>query len=103
MLGTGRLGSTLGDRTGSGSEGSKAREDWVLSTIRQMDRMGVRPAFDELVIDLNPDYGPPWLDRLITREGREIDRRKLALALKGLFEICGIDRLVADATHARNE
>lgn len=48
-----------------------------------------RRAFDQLVIDLNPDYGPKWLDNIIYAHRRkqratEGDYNMLRLAKKGL-------------------
>jgi len=47
----------------------------------------VRRAFDQLVIDPNPDHGPPWLDRLIwaekrgqTRGGADVELLRRAVA-----------------------
>lgn len=44
-----------------------ARERRLTATLRKVDRMGQahRRAFDALVIDINPDCGPIWLDGLI--------------------------------------
>lgn len=52
----------------------------------------VRRAFDQLVIDLNPDHGPAWLDRMIfaARRGHTPDERDsnmLRLALEGLEQV----------------
>lgn len=51
-----------------------------------------RAAFDQLVIDTNPDHGPPWLDEIIFahRQKREPDprhMRALDCARKALEEI----------------
>lgn len=69
---TGSITCTLGDRT-FGSVASldheriKRREQELAETLRFIDRMGrdTRRAFDQLVIDVNPDSGPAWLDRLL--------------------------------------
>lgn len=43
------------------------RERKLTDTLRRIDRMGAqhRRAFDQLVIEINPDSGPKWLDALI--------------------------------------
>lgn len=47
------------------------RERKLTDTLRQIDRMGGahRRAFDQLVLDINPDTGPQWLDALIWAKG----------------------------------
>lgn len=52
----------------------------------------VRRAFDQLVIDVNPDHGPSWLDRIVwsNRHGKsrtEADGNMLRLAIEGLEAI----------------
>lgn len=63
----------------------------ALDTVKRHGR-DVRRAFDQLVIDLSPDCGPAWLDRIIfaKRQGKpiaEADDNMLRLALIGLKEI----------------
>lgn len=46
------------------------RQERALNIIlKRLNAMGhhIRRAFDELVIDHNPDSGPPWLDRLLVQ------------------------------------
>lgn len=69
---TGRYACPLGDRTHGNvaqidSQKAKAREQWLNGCLDTANRMGrdVRRAFDQLVIDVNPDSGPRWLDELI--------------------------------------
>lgn len=69
---TGRYSCPLGDRTHGNvapidSKKAKAREEWLNECINVANRMGrdVRRAFDQLVINVNPDAGPAWLDELI--------------------------------------
>lgn len=69
---TGRYQCTLGDKTGGAvasldHERIKRREEWLESVLRFVNGMGrdVRRAFDALVIDVNPDHGPGWLDQLV--------------------------------------
>lgn len=71
------------------------REDALLDALDMVKAAGghdCRRAFDHLVIDLNPDCGPPWLDRVIdcersSRAPTESDGNMLRLALKGLDAI----------------
>lgn len=91
---TGRITCTLGDRTGGSvvdldHEKIKRREQWLNEVLRYVERMGARSQFDQLVVDVNPDCGPPWLDRLIyakrTGEQQDIaDLRALRAALDPL-------------------
>jgi hypothetical protein len=67
------------------------RERWLTETLRMIDRMGRphRRAFDQLVIDINPDRGPAWLDTLLwcVRTGRDHEPAalaSLALAIEAL-------------------
>lgn len=69
---TGRYQCALGDRTHGNvtqidSKKAKAREEWLNGCLDVANRMGrdVRRAFDQLVIDINPDHGPSWIDELI--------------------------------------
>lgn len=69
---TGRITCTLADRTHGtvidiDHAKVKRREEWLEDCLRMVNRMGhdVRRAFDQLVIDVNPDSGPKWLDNLL--------------------------------------
>lgn len=70
---TGTYRCVLGD-SNAGSivsidqERAKRREDWLNLCLRTVETMGSRRQFDQLVIDINPDCGPDWLDRLIAFE-----------------------------------
>lgn len=69
---TGAIRCTLADQS-SGSvvsidhERVKRREQWLEDSLAFVNSMGhdVRRAFDQLCIDVNPDSGPAWLDRLL--------------------------------------
>ncbi|MGQ3286156.1 hypothetical protein [Sphingopyxis sp.] len=89
MFGIGQIGCTLGDRSGGGGDGSLDRERWVVKTVQRVDAMGRdhRRAFDELVLDFNPDYGPLWLDTLIAKQSCANSQAKLGLALRVLNEL----------------
>lgn len=64
----------------------KEQETWLTESLKIVDRMGrnVRRAFDQLVINPNPDHGPLWLDALLSRKAMEADHEKLREALDGL-------------------
>ncbi len=70
----------------------KRREEWLAENMEVVNRMGheVRRAFDQLVIDINPDHGPLWLDRLCYAErthaveAKNADQRALRAALDAL-------------------
>ncbi|MBD8549472.1 hypothetical protein IFT85_02095 [Sphingomonas sp. CFBP 8764] len=72
------------------------REASLLAALNVLDACGtgrhVRRAFDQLVIDPNPDEGPAWLDSIITAHRSKAqasarDYATLALALDGLRAI----------------
>lgn len=99
MLEVGSYRCTLNDSFGGSNdntdhERAKRREEWLTGVVRQADAMGreYRRAFDELVIDVHPDSGPVWLDRIIyARKHRsEItpnDAARLMMAINALVEI----------------
>ena len=69
----------------------KIREDALNVALALVGARGrdVRRAFDHLVIDINPDAGPAWLDRIVLeqRQGRrapEGDYNMLRFAIEGL-------------------
>ena len=93
---TGRIVSAIADKT-SGSvveldhEKIKRQELWLTDCLVFIDRMGasVRRSFNQLVIDVNPDHGPTWLDGLCfasrTRtEPDPVDEKRLRDALDAL-------------------
>lgn len=68
----GRYQCTLADRTGGGvaeldHDSIRRKEEWLRESLETVNRMGhdVRKAFDQLVVDVNPDTGPIWMDRLL--------------------------------------
>lgn len=72
----------------------KIREDALNIALAAVSKKGrpVRAAFDELIIEMNPDHGPAWLDRIIaSRRGgpsaNRSDWEKLDLAITGLREV----------------
>jgi len=75
----GRYQCALGDRTHGNltdmpAAKAKARELWLSECLDVVNRMGrdVRRAFDQLVIDVNPDHGPAWLDGAIWAKRQRI-------------------------------
>lgn len=66
-------GSNSGAIVDLDNERIKRREDWLNHCLRAVETMGNRRQFDQLVIDINPDEGPPWLDRLISYRRRGIE------------------------------
>ncbi|ASK88473.1 hypothetical protein [Sphingorhabdus sp. SMR4y] len=102
IFGVGKMSCTLAGQSSGGhiedEEQALRNEQWLNERLATVNALGsdVRKAFDELVIDINPDCGPAWLDRLIhaKRMDRDCSNRdlvKLAQAMTGL-EIL-IDRL----------
>ena len=83
MMEVGRYNCTLNDRSGGSNdnfdpEAVKLREKWLNKQLATADKMGrtQRKVFDQLVIDMNPDSGPSWLDSLIWHKahGRSFPR-----------------------------
>lgn len=64
----------------------KEQELWLSESLRIVNSMGrhVRRSFDQLVVDVNPDSGPTWVDALLSRKATDADRAKLREALDGL-------------------
>lgn len=102
--GTGPITCTLGDKTGGGMgteapEKARRREEWLSGCLDSVKRLGwpQRRFFDQLVIDVNPDHGPDWLDRLCFASRcrktaiRADDASALELALEGLSLIADVD------------
>lgn len=69
---------------------TRRREEWLNQSLAFVSRMGVRRQFDQLVLDVNPDHGPDWLDRIIYDErarkatASTADHAKLRAALDAL-------------------
>lgn len=98
---TGPIRCALADRTGSAVEHDEDRERkqerWLNDMIRTAERGGraVRVLFDQLVVDIHPDEGPAWLQRIIDKEATDADWGRLATALDALAECAGVRRLTA--------
>jgi len=93
---TGTYVCPLSDRT-HGSvveidhERIKRREEWLQQCLAVVHRMGTATnrAFRQLVIDVNPDSGPSWLDALVWHTQRDkvadpADTARLGLAVAAL-------------------
>lgn len=104
MFAVGRVQTAIGDKSGHANDDELldrdqrerriAAERWLADTLRMVDRMGreTRRAFDQLVININPDEGPAWLDSIIWHRARgvepvEADMKTLAKALEPLSHI----------------
>ena len=100
---TGAIRCVLADQTHGATpidaDRIRAREERIAEALREVDSLGrrIRRAFDELVIDVHPDDGPAWLDRMcaVEIENRRrdngphirqspIDQARLNLALEVL-------------------
>ena len=101
---TGPIRCTLGDRAGGASIAEEImrqhdKERWLTRTLKSIDN-NYRSVFDGLVVDINPDSGPPWLDNIIrelrTREASNSfkadsnDWAKLAGAIETLADIANV-------------
>lgn len=64
-------------------ERDRIREDALNDALDMVNKKGreVRKAFDQLIIELNPDEGPHWLDRIIA------SRRGGPSCMRGDFEM----------------
>lgn len=76
-------------------ERERILEDAMNDSLDSIGKAGrnVRTAFDQLVIDMNPDHGPAFLDRLIfarktCRSPDPRDSQMMAWALEALNVIC---------------
>lgn len=105
---TGGFKSPLADKTHGtivdlDHEKIRRREEWLSGCLDFVTGMGqqTRKAFYQLVIDVNPDSGPDWLDRLcwvekanVHREDDEklsadiADKSRLRAALDALEALC---------------
>jgi len=93
---TGAVRSCIGDRTYGAviaidHERVKRDETWLNESLRIIERMGrnVRRSFDQLVIDVNPDSGPQWLDELLHDRGSVAGNVKLREAMDAIEALSG--------------
>ena len=102
--GTGRITSAIGDKTGGGSsplspDKARRREEWLNTSLDSLNRLGRthRRFFDALCLDIHPDHGPCWLDRLIFAHRckrvmiEPSDAHALEYALEGLSMLADVD------------
>lgn len=99
MLEVGTYRCTLSDASGSANDNFdhdrlKAREEWLTGILRSVDRLGRahRKAFDDLVIEVHPDSGPKWLERMIYARSHQIgcelaDLQSLGMAIEAIEEV----------------
>lgn len=99
----GPIRCTLADRNSGASidedgEREARVEQWLHEMLATANAGGPpsRKLFDELVIDINPDEGPPWMDRLLASNRRYPatmqDWGRLSCALDVLAECAGVSR-----------
>lgn len=95
----GPIRCTLADRNGASierdSERERRQENWLNDMLRIAGKGGYpcRALFDELVIDINPDQGPMWLDRIIDGAQSTLDWGRLSCALDSLADCAGVQRV----------
>lgn len=102
---TGPIRCTLADRTGGfdidhDEDREKRVEQWLHAMLKTAGAGGhpARKLFDELVIDINPDEGPAWLDRIIAGNPGSDDWGRLSCALDTLAECADVQRVTAKMT-----
>jgi hypothetical protein len=93
---TGSYTCPLGERTHGSvvaldQERIKRREEWLQDCLLVVRKMGdqTNRAFRQLVIDVNPDSGPTWLDALLwhrrqKRDPNPVDEDRLNRAVEAL-------------------
>jgi len=99
---TGPARCALADRTGASEPDDDKRErrqeDWLNGCLSIAAGHGhaSRVLFDQLVIDLNIDEGPAWLDRILAatprRPAHPADMARLNAALDVLAECADVER-----------
>ena len=89
---------TLADRTGGaapeGDDQREARQEkWLNTMLNIAGPMGLerRKCFDALVIDIHPDSGPDWLDRLLANKPTNSDQARLKHARDVLADCAGVE------------
>lgn len=88
----------LADRTGAAIENDLDREarqeEWLNGMLVRAGAPGSVPRrlFDQLVVDINPDCGPGWLDRILEKTATEYDLARLGCALDSLASCAGVVR-----------
>lgn len=100
----GKIRCTLGDRSSGITIAEdivrqRDKERWLKRTLKRV-KPEMRPLFDSMVVDINPDCGPPWLDSIIlelqTRRAKDAhtaspgDWANLAAVLDMLSDIANV-------------
>lgn len=97
----GAVRSPLGERNGQHVEHDEERaakqEAWLGTMLAIAGGQGhaARVIFDQLVIDVNPDEGPAWLDRILAARAEYVaamDWSRLSTALDLLADCAGVRR-----------
>jgi len=96
----GRITCAIGDKTSGSvismdSAKAKRREEWLNETLDFVRSQGARyrKPFYQLVIDINPDCGPDWIDRLCFAQRSKamvvepMDQTRLDLAIHVLKQL----------------
>lgn len=68
----------------AGNPHEEAEWEWVGEQAKALDKAGLRPWIDQLVLDVYADHGPPWLDRLLDGGRDPVDRMLLKHAIEAL-------------------
>lgn len=97
----GPIRCALADRNGASiaedSERERRQEQWLATMLKTAGRQGSpeRTLFDQLVVDVQPDCGPGYLDRILAGAPDASDWGRLATALDGLAMCAGVERVTA--------
>lgn len=96
---------TLADRnSGAGRPDNPERDRAIEHALNAKLALAGRPgsnersAFDQLVIDINPDSGPTWLDRVLGKAAQANDWGRLTAALDALADCAAVARPTGDIT-----
>lgn len=92
LIDEGRYRCPLGRETRSGARStafhatSDGREDqdWLFDAMNRLDKAGLRPWLDQLILDAYHDHGPYWLTNLINGGSNPKDKMILSTAIQAL-------------------
>lgn len=94
----GPINCTLADRKSGAwvdndSDREARQEEWLNRMLSYAGKQGHnrRTWFDELVINIQPDHGPAWLDRIISRQSTAMDELKLQTVIGVLSDCADIE------------
>lgn len=79
-----------GENTGTAHE--QENENWLKDAMSTLDREGLRPWLDQLILDAYHDKDPPWLARLLSGGDHPADVMILDAAVKALDAIAPAKR-----------